>query len=260
MLNKTKNVNRTIENITDFINEWFDSTGGSNAPAVIGISGGKDSTIAAALCVKALGKDRVIGVLMPNGEQKDIDDARRVCNFLNIRYTIVNIKKAYDSLLESITDDGQFDAYKPVVTQNIPPRLRMTTLYAVAASVGGRVCNTSNYSEAYVGYCTKWGDNVGDFAVLTPYTVTEVLEIGDALGLPYDLVHKAPADGLSGKTDEDNLGFTYAELDDFIRGDFVPSKKRIKMVNLHNNAAHKGVNIPNPQNWDGVIPKYIRIR
>jgi len=253
-------VKQTINEITTFIKEWFDSTGGSNAPAVIGISGGKDSTIAAALCVKALGKDRVIGVLMPNGEQKDINDAKRVCDLLDIRYTVANIKYAYDSILQSISDRDYLDTRNPAVTQNIPPRLRMTTLYAVAASVGGRVCNTSNYSEAYVGYCTKWGDNVGDFAVLTPFTVTEVLEIGDALGLPYDLVHKVPADGLSGKTDEDNLGFTYAELDEYLRGGFVPSKHRIKMERLHNNAIHKDVSIPNPKNWDVVIPKYIRIR
>ena len=208
-----------------WIKEFFENNGpGCNA--VIGISGGKDSSVAAALCVEALGSDRVIGVLMPKGEQHDIDCAYKLVNHLGIRHYVVNIKDAVDGLLENLPKDLTLTEQ---TMNNIPPRVRMTTLYAVSQSCNGRVVNTCNLSEDWVGYSTRYGDSVGDFSPLSRLTVQEVKEIGYLLGLPRDLVDKTPIDGLCGKTDEDNLGFTYAELDRYIRTGEIedPEKKAI---------------------------------
>ena len=196
-----------------WIRDFFDKNG-SGCNAVVGISGGKDSSVAAALCVEALGKDRVIGVLMPQGEQHDIDKAFMLVNHLGIKHYVVNIKDAVDSILGSMPEDLEITTQ---TIQNIPPRIRMSTLYAVSQSVNGRVCNTCNLSEDWVGYSTRYGDSVGDFSPMSNLTVTEVKEVGRLLGLPAELVDKVPIDGLCGKTDEENLGFTYAELDVYIR-------------------------------------------
>ena len=197
----------------DWIRKFFEENGpGCNA--VVGISGGKDSSVAAALCVEALGKDRVIGVLMPQGEQGDIDMAYMLVNHLGIKHYVVNIKAAVDGLIGALPADME---KTPQTLQNIPPRVRMTTLYAISQSNNGRVCNTCNLSEDWVGYSTRYGDSVGDFSPMSYLTVAEVKEIGRVLGLPNELVDKTPIDGLCGKTDEENLGFTYAELDRYIR-------------------------------------------
>ena len=196
-----------------WIREFFEINGpGCNA--VVGISGGKDSSVAAALCVEALGKDRVIGVLMPKGEQADIDAAYMLVNHLGIKYYEINIKDAYDSLVDAMPKELSLTSQS---VQNLPPRIRMTTLYAVSQSVNGRVVNTCNLSEDWVGYSTRYGDSVGDFSPMSNLTVTEVKEIGRVLGLPCVLVDKTPIDGLCGKSDEENLGFTYAVLDRYIR-------------------------------------------
>lgn len=195
-----------------WIREWFEKNG-AGCNAVVGISGGKDSSVVAGLCVEALGKDRVIGVLMPCGIQADIDMARKLVDFLGIKNFEVNIKEALDGVLNALPDIE-------ISTQsrtNLPPRIRMTVLYAVSQSVNGRVANTCNLSEDWVGYSTRYGDSVGDFSPLSRFTVAEVKAIGRELGLPEDLVEKVPIDGLCGKTDEDNLGFTYAVLDRYIR-------------------------------------------
>lgn len=195
-----------------WIQEFFENNG-PDCNAVVGISGGKDSSIVAALCVEALGKDRVIGVLMPCGVQADIDMARKLVNHLGIKNYEVNVEAAVNGVLDSLKGIE-------ITTQtrtNIPPRVRMTTLYAVSQSVNGRVANTCNLSEDWVGYSTRYGDSVGDFSPLSRLTVTEVKEIGRLLNLPEDLVDKVPIDGLCGKTDEENLGFTYAALDRYIR-------------------------------------------
>ena len=207
---------REIDRITAWIKDWFEKNG-PKADAVIGISGGKDSTIIAALLVRALGKDRVVGVLMPNGVQADIADSKKVVDFLGIRNYIVNIAGAYDSTIMELRD--KIGEVSDDTRINIAPRLRMMTLYAIAQSLpnGGRVINTCNGSEDYVGYSTKYGDSAGDMSPCANYLVTEMLEIGDALGLPHELVHKTPSDGLCGQTDEDKLGFTYAALDNYIR-------------------------------------------
>ncbi len=206
-----------------WIRKFFEENGpGCNA--VVGISGGKDSSVAAALCVEALGKDRVIGVLMPKGEQHDIDMAHLLVNHLGIRHYVINIQDAVEGILKNMPEDLPLTAQ---TLQNIPPRVRMTTLYAVSQSNNGRVCNTCNLSEDWVGYSTRYGDSVGDFSPMSFLTVTEVKEVGRLLGLPDVLVDKVPIDGLCGKTDEDNLGFTYAELDVYIRTGFIadPDKK-----------------------------------
>ena len=217
-----------IENIVAWIQDWFEKSG-PKASAVIGISGGKDSTIVAALLVKALGKDRVIGVLMPNGAQADINDSYKVCEFLGINKYVINIDQAYQHILRAM--GFNLINVSKQTEENLPPRLRMSVLYAVSQSVNGRVCNTCNLSEDWVGYSTRYGDSVGDFSPLSNYTVTEVKEIGHYLGLPDELVDKTPIDGLCGKSDEENLGFTYAELDQYIRNGILPSPKIKKIIN-----------------------------
>lgn len=199
---------------------------GPDCNAIIGISGGKDSSVAAALCVEALGKDRVIGVLMPQGQQQDIDMAYMLVEHLGIKHYEINVKDAIDGILNNLPTTLEIT---PQSKQNLPPRIRMSTLYAVSQSCNGRVCNTCNLSEDWVGYSTRYGDSVGDFSPMSNLTVTEVKEIGRVLGLPNQLVDKTPIDGLCGKTDEENLGFTYAELDRYIREGVIddPVKKAL---------------------------------
>ncbi len=209
MFNAEKIKNECVQWIRDFFEQ-----NGKGCNAVIGISGGKDSSIAAALCVEALGRERVIGVLMPQGEQHDIDMAFMLVNHLGIKHYVINIKDAVDSILNAIPSELELSSQS---LQNLPPRIRMSTLYAVSQSCNGRVCNTCNLSEDWVGYSTRYGDSVGDFSPLSMLTVTEVKEIGYLLKLPRELVDKTPIDGLCGKSDEENLGFTYAELDKYIR-------------------------------------------
>jgi NAD+ synthase len=227
------------EACVNWIKDYFKDN--PDGKAIIGISGGKDSTIAAALCVEALGADRVVGVLMPQGIQKDIKDSYDVCRYLNLEPFEVNIGAAYQRLAEEVLGDTLFPELPPIVTTNTPARLRMTVLYMVAGLFpNSRVVNTCNRSEDYVGYSTKYGDAAGDFSPLGNLTVREVLEIGDELGLPKRLVHKAPSDGMCGKTDEDNLGFTYNELDDFILGTGRVSEETMnKIGRLHNTTRHK---------------------
>ena len=215
-----------------WIRDFFEKNG-KDCNAVVGISGGKDSSIAAALCVEALGKERVIGVLMPQGEQHDIDKAYMLVNHLGIKYHVVNIKDAVDSVLNNFPKDMEISSQ---TRQNIPPRIRMTTLYAVSQSCNGRVCNTCNLSEDWVGYSTRYGDSVGDFSPMSYITVTEVKEIGYLLGLPKELVDKVPIDGLCGKTDEENLGFTYAELDVYIRTGKIADEKKKEIIDKKHKA------------------------
>ena len=206
------------DQVVNWIRDWFEANG-KGCNAVIGISGGKDSSVVAALCVEALGRDRVIGVTMPNGVQADISDSMMLINHLGIRHFNLNIANTYQALMDSIREqfapDGIEVSRQTII--NMPPRLRMTTLYAISQSMNGRVANTCNLSEDWVGYSTRYGDAAGDFAPLGGLTVAEVKAIGKELGLPTELVEKTPSDGLSGKSDEDNLGFTYAVLDRYIR-------------------------------------------
>jgi NAD+ synthase len=202
------------DEIVEWIRDFFEKNGpGCNA--VVGISGGKDSSVVAALCKEALGADRVIGVLMPRGEQVDIDMSRLLVNHLGIKNYEINIAKACDGVLSAMEEAGV--TAKEQTNINLPARIRMATVYAVSQSNNGRVANTCNLSEDWVGYATRYGDGAGDFSPLSRLTVTEVKAIGRELGLPDVLVDKVPIDGLTDKTDEDNLGFSYATLDKYIR-------------------------------------------
>ena len=201
------------EQAIQWIKDYFEKNGNSETKAIIGISGGKDSSVVAALCCAALGKERVIGVMMPNGVQSDIADSIKLCNFLGIKNYTVNIGSAYEALSKEIKTVTQTENTTPQFNTNTPSRLRMSTLYGIAALDGNaRISCNGNYSERLAGYFTIWGDGAGDFAPLANLFVDEVVQLGLDLGLPEDLCVKAPADGMSGKTDEDNLGFTYAEL------------------------------------------------
>ena len=214
----------------EWIRQFFE-VNGKGCNAVIGISGGKDSSIVAALCVEALGADRVIGVLMPCGEQHDIDCAFELVNHLGIKHYVVNIKDAVEGVKSNIPASLELTSQ---TLSNLPARIRMTTLYAVSQSCNGRVANTCNLSEDWVGYSTRYGDAAGDFSPLSRLTVDEVKKIGHLLNLPASLVEKIPIDGLCGKTDEDNLGFTYSELDKYIRtGEIDNPKKKDRIDYLH---------------------------
>lgn len=217
-------VEKTKNECVEWIRKFFEENG-SGCNAVIGISGGKDSSIVAALCVEALGKDRVIGVLMPNGEQADIDMAMLLVEHLGIRHYIVNIKDAFDGVVKNIPFELSEQS-----RINLAPRIRMSTLYAVSQSHNGRVANTCNLSEDWVGYSTRYGDSVGDFSPCSNLTVREMKAIGRLLGLPAILVDKVPSDGLCGKTDEDNLGFTYAELDRYIREGVIENQAKKEII------------------------------
>ena len=237
-----------IQVCVDFIKRYFSENGNPNTKAVIGISGGKDSTIAAALLVRALGPDRVVGVMMPQGTQKDLADAKEVCDILGIRQYTINIGYVCTALYEDFTKHTDLELSAQIQT-NTPARIRMTTLYMVAAAVGGRVINTGNASEAFIGYTTKYGDLAGDMALFKELTVREIFAMGDAMEeLPVHLVHKAPADGMSGKTDEENTGIPYDAVDDFLLDDVLPDMKVYeRMMAAHNRNMHKSViNLPAP--------------
>lgn len=208
------NADKVKNDIVKWIQEWFEENG-KGCKAVVGLSGGKDSSVVAALCTCALGKENVFGVLMPNGEQFDIDVSHKLVEHLGIESVVINIKDAYEGVVGEMLK--HFDKFDGQAKVNLPPRIRMSVLYAVSQTVNGRVANTCNLSEDWVGYSTRYGDCAGDFSPLSNLTVQEVKAVGRSLGLPDMFVDKVPIDGLCGRTDEDNLGFTYAVLDKYIR-------------------------------------------
>jgi NAD+ synthase len=227
------------EEIVLWIRDFFENNG-EGCKCVIGLSGGKDSSIVASLCVEALGKDRVVGVLMPQGIQHDIDYSKDLVEFLGIKSYEINIGVTVEYLLhfdiEPVLDKLLTDQTKI----NLPARIRMCTLYAIAQTINGRVANTCNLSEDYVGYATKFGDGAGDFSPLSDLTVQEVKAIGRVLGLPEKFIEKTPIDGLCGKSDEDNLGFTYAVLDRYLREGVIDDvETQEKIERLHSNNLHK---------------------
>jgi len=225
------------EDLVQWIRDYFEKNG-KDCNAVVGISGGKDSSTVAALCVQALGPRKVYGVLMPQGEQHDIAYSRRLVEVLGIKHLVVNIKDSVDALLKSINQGGLSANRQAVI--NIPARIRMTTLYAVSAIVNGRVANTCNLSEDWVGYATKYGDGAGDFSPLSQLTVAEVKAIARELALPANLIDKVPEDGLTGLSDEENLGFTYDCLDRYIREGVCEDEKiKDKIDRLHEINIHK---------------------
>jgi len=212
------------DEIVAWIRRFFDENGpGCNA--VVGISGGKDSSIVAALCCEALGRDRVIGVLMPCGVQSDIDMAKLLVEHLGIKHFIINIEDAVNAVTGALPFELSQQA-----RINLPPRIRMSVLYAVSQSHNGRVANTCNLSEDWVGYSTRYGDSVGDFSPCSNITVNEMRQVGRVLGLPAVLVDKVPTDGLSGMSDEEKLGFTYDELDRYIRTGIIEDPQKKKLI------------------------------
>lgn len=227
---------KIIEQIKLFIKDYV-----SNAHAngvVVGMSGGKDSFVTAKLCADALGSENVFGLIMPNGKMADIEIAKEECEILNIKHEIINIENICSEIIEKIKIVENVNSLSEVAEINLAPRVRMTYLYTLAGNKNYLVVNTSNLSEIMIGYSTKWGDGVGDFAPLADFTKTEVCEIGIALGLPEKLVNKKPDDGLSGKTDEEKIGFTYAELDAFIRkGTMAENFEKINK--MHKASHHK---------------------
>ncbi|MBQ4568469.1 MAG: NAD(+) synthase [Ruminococcus sp.] len=223
---------RVKDECVQWIRDFF-LENGPDCNAVLGISGGKDSSVAAALCVEALGKDRVVGVLMPCGVQQDIDAAYMLVKHLGIKHFEINIKDAVEGIKNAVPEELSLTAQS---LTNLPARIRMATVYAVSQSMNGRVVNTCNLSEDWVGYSTRYGDAAGDFSPMCHLTVTEVKAIGRLLGLPDALVDKTPIDGLSGKTDEDNLGFTYAVLDRYIRTGEIEDEKTKELIDRKHKA------------------------
>jgi len=230
-------VKKTTEDLIQWIKDWFEENG-KDCNAVIGISGGKDSTVVAKLCVEALGDDRVVGVLIPDDYYADTDDGAladgiRICELLGI--------KNYEMCIEDVIYYFRYMLEKGNILMseqariNMPARIRMTTLYAVSQSMNGRVANTCNLSEDWVGYATRYGDGAGDFSPLSNLTVSEIIQIGEYLGVPSEFIHKTPTDGLCGMTDEENLGFTYEVLDRYIREGVIDDIEiQEKIEDMHN--------------------------
>lgn len=237
------NAKRATQDCIDWIKRYFVDTGNNETVAIIGISGGKDSAVAAALCAKALGPEQVVGIKMPQGKQIDIEYADALIKYLHIKSYEVDIGEICNNFYDNITTvmkSCDFAKNRAQITSNLPARVRMTILYAFAAALHGRVVNTCNYSEDYVGYSTKFGDSAGDFAPLANFTTDEVVAIGKELDLPFNILSKPPEDGLSGLTDEENLGFTYQELNKYLRRDIVPSVKTLYNIETrHKRNLHK---------------------
>ena len=232
-----------IQKIINWIKNYFNKNSFAKG-VVIGMSGGKDSFVVAKLCVEALGKDNVLGIIMPNGEMPDKNDAIVSCDILGIKYVSINIGNIYKSVINNTKN--VLSNFNKTITDvsiiNTAPRIRMTMLYSIAGSLGYLVANTSNLSESMVGYTTKWGDNVGDFAPIANFTKSEVCEIGNILGLPDYLVNKTPSDGLSGKSDEDKMGLKYANLDEFIRTG-IKKEDFTQIEKMHKFSFHKRIGV-----------------
>lgn len=237
-----KNPQETKRRLVEWIRAYFQENG-PECTAVLGISGGKDSSICAALCLEALGPERVLGVLMPNGEQPDIEDSRALVKALGLKAIEINIEQGYEGMVSAL---GGKERLSKDALINLPPRLRMATLYAVAQSLpkGGRVVNTCNRSEDYIGYSTKFGDAAGDFSPLSNLLVTEVRQIGKCTNVPLILVEKTPSDGLCGLSDEDKIGFTYETLDHYILTGEAPSETKAKIDRMHKTNLHKLLPMP----------------
>ena len=227
-------IKAAIQSIID----WLTAIKKSGCKGVaLGLSGGKDSTVVAMLAVKVWGKDNVHGLIMPNRSWDDVEDAMSVAKTLGIEYTIQPIKSAYNAVVDNFHVSEQ-------AATNIAPRLRMTALYAYAQTHGLRVIGTGNRSERYIGWCTKFGDMGCDMNPIAHLTCGQVVEIGlylaEEFGLNPTLIRRLPADGLTGKTDEDNFGFTYDQLDAYILNGTSGNKKINKKIEkMHNTALHK---------------------
>ena len=230
-----------LAGLLEWMNEMMQNCHGRTA--VIGISGGKDISTVAALAVAAYGRENVYGVLMPDGVQPDIDYSRGLVEHLQIPHCTINISDAVQGVLKEMERAGITPSRQTTV--NLPSRIRMSTLYAVAQSLpGGTVINTSNLSEDWVGYCTIYGDSAGAFSPLGMYTTEEVIALGRALGLPEHFLQKPPSDGLTGLTDEDNLGFTYHAVNEYVRRGVVDPAIKEKIDQKHKASRFKFTTVP----------------
>lgn len=256
MIINSGEIKTKLNGILKWLNEFKQQT--SCRGVVLGVSGGKDSTVVAMLAKKVWGKN-VLGVLMPNTVQSDIADSLDIVKTLGIDYRVVNIGAAYDALLcgvERPTEDGtahdynRMSAVSAQAKTNIPPRLRMTVLYSIAQTLGYLVIGTGNASEKYIGWTTKWGDSAFDFNPIGNLTCTEVRAVGAILakefGLDLKYVQKTPADGLSGKSDEENFGFSYDILDSYIAGEEVETPVAERIARMHKASEHKRKMPPMP--------------
>lgn len=234
-------VEKITESLVQYVREQLAASGGERA--VLGISGGKDSSVAAALLAKAIGPDRVYGVLMPDGVQHDLDDAQALVRHLGIPSFEINIAPLTTAFHEAIAAHIRPSEQAQL---NAPPRIRMTILFGIAQSLANaRVINTSNLSEDWVGYATLYGDTAGAFSPLGMLTSAEVMAIGKHLGLPEALAAKVPADGLTGKSDEDIFGFSYDVLNHYIRtGEIADPETKATIDRLHRMSRFKFQPLP----------------
>lgn len=235
-----------VNSIIDWIKDYFVASKGEKA--VIGISGGKDSTVTLALLCRAIGPENVIAIEMPYGEPEDIEDCDEIIQYFNIPPKNVyyfNIKNACEEMYSELETEIFNITDNKAITTNLPARVRMTFLYAIASIYNGRVVNTGNFSESFVGYTTKFGDGAGDFAILANYTVREVKKIGMVLQIPPKWLEKTPSDGMSEVSDEKVLGFTYDTLDNLIMDDIRPNINTYnKIMKKYYVNRHKDINIP----------------
>ena len=237
------------DNVVKFIREYFEKN--NLGGVVIGISGGKDSAVVAALFAEAIGPERILGVTLPCHSLATVkSDAEIIADFYKFRLINLDLTKTYDSFKDEVYKLGDFTDEELLNSDiNIKPRLRMSSLYYLAAlesALKGKtyvVAGTSNKCEEFVGYFTKGGDNVCDIKTIADFTVEQVLAIGEELNVPHNILYKTPSDGLSGKSDEDKLGVTYKAITNYMEGKEVSEKDRKTIEILHKNTHHK-FNIP----------------
>ena len=242
-------VKKEVDGITNFIKEYFKNN--NLKGVVLGISGGKDSAVVAALFARAIGSENVLGVTLPcHSEKTDKSDAQLVADKYGFELINLDLTPVYDSFINEVNKLGNYSEEELKNSNiNIKPRLRMSSVYYLAALYsaikGGTyvVAGTSNKCELYVGYFTKGGDSTYDIGVLNNYTVSEVIQIGEYLEVPDPVIHKVPSDGLSGQSDEDKLGVKYNDIASVIDGEEVKSEVKEKVLSLHRSASHK-FNIP----------------
>ncbi|WP_202319720.1 NAD+ synthase [Archaeoglobus neptunius] len=234
------NWDRVTERIESFIINFVNSS--QSEGVVIGLSGGVDSSTVAYLCVKALGNERVFGLIMPERgvtPEEDVRDAIEIAEKLGIKYKIIEINEILNAFLESA--DGE---RKGLALANLKPRIRMILNYYHANSMNRVVAGTGNKSELMIGYFTKYGDGGVDFLPIGDLYKTEVFRLASYIGVPERIVKKKPSAGLwRGQTDEGELGITYQELDEILKaiekGEKREDEKFVKVLELVERTKHK---------------------
>lgn len=241
------NLEKISHELIEWIRSSLEKSGGDSV--VLGISGGKDSSVLAALCARAIGKENVYGLILPNGLQKDISFAYDLCQVLginNVEVPLDGISKEIFNSLDKLSSSNFIETITDKTQLNLLPRIRMTILYAVSQSIrNSRVINTGNLSERWIGYTTLYGDNTGTFAPLAQFTSDEVIEIGRHLGLDDRFVDKVPEDGLTGNTDEEVIGFSYSVLNKYIREGIIEDEEAKKKIDkMHRESRFKFETMP----------------